>query len=563
MKALAPVLTLFWQERRSALLGGAAMMALTLAAGVALLGLSGWFITATALAGLGGAALAFDVFIPGASIRLLSLVRTGARYGERLVTHDATLRVLAGLRERLFRGHATPQATESLAWRPARLLFRLTAEVDALDSLYLRVLAPLGAAITVSLAVLGGLWLAHPALTWAVLALLVLAGGVLPFWVARAAMRPGRRRALAAEALRARVIDAAQGQVDLLMAGRAEAQTASILAADARLSAAEDMLNRLETRSAAVLFLAGQAALVATLLVSASLVERGSISAPVAALAMLASLAATEAFAPLRRGAMELGRALLAAKRLAPRLAGAAPKPAALPVAPPGLALQLRNVTLRYAGASRAVLEGFSLELGTAECVALVGESGAGKSSVLALISGELSAGIGTVALAAGLPRTVWMGQRTELFQDSLRGNLLLAAPRAGDAELLAALEAAGLGPVLAGMPEGPDTRLGEGGFGLSSGQARRLVLARALLRPAPLWLLDEPTEGLDRDTALALLERLRPRLAGHATLIVSHLRREAALADRLVLLRHGRVAAEARRGEPAYLTLLDQLRPD
>ncbi|MBC9176535.1 thiol reductant ABC exporter subunit CydC [Pseudoroseomonas ludipueritiae] len=563
MKPLSPIMALFWQERRSALLGGAAMMAMTLLAGIALLGLSGWFITATALAGLTSAALAFDVFIPGASIRLLALVRTGARYSERLVTHDATLRVLAGLRERLFRGHATAEGAEALQRRPARLLFRLTSEVDALDSLYLRVLAPLAAALLVSLAVLVGLWLAAPALTWPLLVLLPLAGGLLPWWIARAALRPGRRRAAAIEALRSRAIDAAQGQVDLLMAGRAEAQSASIMAADARLASAEDTLNRLETRGAALLFLAGQAALVGTLLVTAILAEQGTVSAPIAALAVLAAMAVLEAFAPLRRGALELGRALLAARRLAPRLKEEAAPAAPLPVAPAGLALHLRDLRLRYPGARRAVLDGCSLDVGANECVALVGESGAGKSTLLSLLSGEIEAGGGHVSLAAGQPRTVWMSQRTELFQDSLRGNLLLAAPRARDAELMEALDAAGLGPVLASLPDGLDTRLGEGGFGLSSGQARRLMLARALLRPAPLWLLDEPTEGLDRETALALLDRLRPRLAGHGTLIVTHLRREAELADRLVLLRDGRVVAEARRGTPDHLALLDQLRPD
>jgi ATP-binding cassette subfamily C protein CydC len=139
------------------------------------------------------------------------------------------------------------------------------------------------------------------------------------------------------------------------------------------------------------------------------------------------------------------------------------------------------------------VLDGFSLDVAAGECVALVGESGAGKSTVLSLLSGEVASDAGIVSLAAGHSRTVWMGQRTELFQDSLRGNLLLAAPRATDAELLAALDAAGLSKVLAALPEGLETQLGEGGFGLSSGQARRLMLARALLRPAPLWLLDEP----------------------------------------------------------------------
>jgi ATP-binding cassette subfamily C protein CydC len=559
MKALAPILNLFWQERRRALLGGAALMAATLLAGVALLGLSGWFITATAVAALTGAAATFDIFAPGASIRLLALLRTGARYGERLVTHDATLRVLARLRERLFRGYATPSAAGALRLRPARLLFRLTAEVDALDSLYLRVLAPLGAAAAVAVLLSLGLWLAHPALAWPIMLLLVPAGGLLPWWVARAALRPNRRRALALEALRARTVDLTQGQTDLIMTGRIGAQAKAVMAADARLAQAEDALNRLDGRSGALLFLAGQAALVVTLLVSATLVERQEVSAAIAAFALLTALAGLEAFAPLRRGALELGRAWLAARRLGPRL-DVADAPVAWPVAPEGVALRLSNITLRHEGAARPVLAGLNLEIAEGECVALLGESGAGKSSILALIAGELAPEAGSITLAS---HTVWMSQHPALFQDSLRGNLLLAAPEASDAELLSALEAAGFAPVLAAMPQGLDTRLGEGGFGLSSGQTRRLALARALLRPAPLWLLDEPTEGLDRETAQSLLEKLRPRLSGHATLIVTHLRREAALAGRILLLRDGRIEAEARQGEPTHAGLLDILRPD
>lgn len=562
MRDFSPLLRLFWQERRRALLGGAALMAATLLAGIALLGLSGWFITATAAAAMAGAAATFDIFAPGAGIRLLALVRTGARYGERLVTHDATLRVLARLRERLFRGYATPDAAGALRLRPARLLFRLTAEVDALDSLYLRVLAPIGAAVAVALLLSLGLWLAHPALAWPVMLLLIPAGGLLPWWVARTALRPNRRRALALEALRARAVDLAQGQTEWVMAGRANAQADAVMAADGRLAQAEAALNRLDGRSGALLFLAGQAALVVTLLVSATLVEQRAISAPIAALALLAALAGLEAFAPLRRGALELGRAWLAARRLGPRLRAPDARPARA-TAPQGLALRMAGVTLRYPGAHAAVLDGLDLQIAEGECVALVGESGAGKSSILALIAGEAEPASGSIALPHGHQRTVWMSQHPALFQDSLRGNLLLAAPEAEDAALLAALDAAGFTPVLDAMPEGLDTRLGEGGFGLSSGQARRLALARALLRPAPLWLLDEPTEGLDRATAQDLLRSLHPRLSGHATLIVTHLRREAALADRVLLLRDGRVQAEARQGDPTHAGLLDILRPD
>ena len=130
--AFRPILALFLTERRAALLAGALLAAATVLAGIALLGLSGWFITATAIAGLSSAtAFAFDVFAPAAAIRFLALARTAARYGERLTTHDATLGVLAGLRVEVFRNWAQPQAAQRLLKRPARLLFRLTADIDA------------------------------------------------------------------------------------------------------------------------------------------------------------------------------------------------------------------------------------------------------------------------------------------------------------------------------------------------------------------------------------------------------------------------------------------------
>jgi len=202
---LQPVLRFFFGESRRALLLGALLAAGTVLAGVALLGLSGWFIAATAIAGVSaGGALAFDVFGPSAGIRFLALARTASRYGERLTTHDATLRLLAGLRERLFRGWAGPGAARLLLLRPAKLLFRLTADIDALDSLYLRVLVPAGAALCTGLAVALALLPLHWALGLAAGAWLLLAGLGIPVLAARLALRPARRRAHAAEALRSR-----------------------------------------------------------------------------------------------------------------------------------------------------------------------------------------------------------------------------------------------------------------------------------------------------------------------------------------------------------------------
>ncbi|MGO8173856.1 amino acid ABC transporter ATP-binding/permease protein [Rhizobium ruizarguesonis] len=556
---LKPILRLFLAERRRALLLGAALSAATVTAGIALLGLSGWFITATSLAGLSAAAaITFDVFAPSAGIRLLAIVRTAARYGERLATHDATLSVLAALRERLFRGFAEPGAARTLLHRPAKLLFRLTADIDALDSLYLRILVPAAVAIGAALAASVVLGLMHPLFGLCFGLFLAGAGLALPLIAGRAARKHARRRAHGIEALRSRTIDLVAGQTDLLMAGRLAAQTGIIAAADAYSARADDRLNRIETGLTFGFGLVSTLLLTASLLAVAALAETKVITAPVAALGLLVAFAAVEPFTALRRGALELGRTLLAARRIAPRLAvAAAPEPLAVPL--PGGVFSLAKVSAFHENSTVPALEDIELTLQPGERLAVIGSSGAGKSSLLALLSGELPARRGSVAAMTATLLT----QRTELFEDSLRGNLLLANPDANEARLREALAAAGLLTDVEAMPGGIDTRLGEGGLGLSGGQSRRLALARLFLRDTPLWLLDEPTEGLDGVTARDVLARLSAMAAGRSLVIATHIRREAAIADRIAVIEGGRITEISRRGEAAFERALDRLRPD
>jgi len=555
---LKAILALFLAERRGLLLSGILLAAATLLCGVALLGLSGWFITSTAIAGLTiTTALAFDVFAPSAGIRFPALARTAARYGERMVTHDATLRVVAGLRERLFRGWAAPGAAGALAKRPARLLFRLTQDIDALDSLYLRVVVPLAGALIVTLAVAGAFALMHP-LAGLAAALVMLTALAVPVIAARASTRPARLRAHYLEAIRSRAIDLVAGQTELIMAGRLAPARDAVCDADRRLGQADDLLNRIETRAGFALNMLGALMLAGCLPVMAWLAERGRIDAPVAALGLLIALAALEPFLGLRRGAGELGRTLLAARRIAPCLqAREIRRP--LPVPADGSAFRLDGVTLRHDGSARPVLRGISLDLRSGEILALAGQSGAGKSSLLSLLAGEVPADAGRVQ---SLP-AILMTQRTELFQDDLRGNLKLALPQADDARLLDALAAAGLKRDVDALPQGLGTRLGEGGHGLSGGQSRRLALARLFLRDAPLWLLDEPTEGLDGPTAREILARLTTMGNGRGIVIATHIRREAEIADRIALIEQGRLTKIHARGEMGFEAALATLRPD
>lgn len=555
--ALHPVLRQLLLAQPGKLIGGALLAALTAVAGMALLGLSGWFITATSIAGLhASTAILFDVFGPSAGIRLLAIGRTGSRYAERLVTHDATFAALAAIRVRLFRGWSRPEAASRLLRQPARLLFRLTADIDALEALYLRLLVPAFTALCAAL--LAGVALG--AMQWqlglGLAAWLLAAGGGISWVVAQRARRPAIVRSRAIEKLRSGTIDLVAGQTDLVMAGRIDAQCAALGQIDRSLAQADVALQRLETAAGAAYGVAGSALLSGVLLAVAALVQQQTLNVPLAALALLIALTAVEPFAGLRRGALEAGRMLLAMRRLAPRLDGDDVPPPPVDAAP---GLRLDNVSAAHAGSNVAILHDISLHIADGERVALIGPSGAGKSTLLAIAARELAPLSGTVH--AG--RACLFTQKTELFQDSLRDNLRLADPSASDAQLWAALQSAGLDDEVRALAGGLDTLLGEGGLGLSGGQARRLALARLFLHASALWLLDEATEALNAQTASDVLQRLRARCEGRSLLIATHLRREAALADRLVSLRDGRIVGDARRGTPAFEAALAGLRGD
>ncbi|WP_332879174.1 amino acid ABC transporter ATP-binding/permease protein [Massilia sp. S19_KUP03_FR1] len=553
------ILALFARVAGARLALGALLSTLVVWAGMALLGTSGWFISATALAGLAGATFMFNVFVPSAAIRLLALGRTFGRYAERMVTHDATFAVLATLREQLFRGWAAPDAARTLLRRPARLLFRLTHDIDALESIYLRLLAPACAALGAAL--LAGVLLGAIDLRLgvAMFAWLVLCGGGIAVIVARRARVLALHRVRALERLRAASIDLVAGQTDLLMAGRLTAQCAQLGALDGRLAQVDDALHQLEVRAGWGWAAGSHATVACVLLAVGMLAERKLIGAPLAALALLTALTALEPFAALRRGAIEAGRSALAARRVAPRLRQNSPATPGPSLPDADTALRLLDASVVHAGRDGAALHAVMLRIGSGERVAIIGASGAGKSTLLALAAGELAPASGQVQAQA----CTWLTQHTELFQDSVRDNLRLAAPAASDAQLWDALHAAGLEHDILQFGRGLDTMLGEGGLGLSGGQARRLALARLLLKQSPFWLLDEPTEALDSATAADVLARLAQHAHGRTVLLATHLRREAALADRLLMLKDGRIAADLQRGTFAFNAALLALRHD
>ena len=352
MSPLPQALRLLWRTQRRSLLLGLLLSVCVLGMGAALLGLSGWFVTATGVAGLAGAGIAFDVFRPGAGVRFFALGRTAARYGERLTTHDATLRALSALRIDLMRRQAAAPWEALQRLRGPAALTRITADVDALDGLYLRLALPLASgAVTLAGAFALLAWLVDPRIAGLICGGLALGGGLILWRAGRAAFAPSAEAEAGAQNLRRGMIDLSRARRDLVVFGGMEAARETAAAHDRASRKALRAVDRVERRAGLRVAILAAALTAATLAAGGALAAEGAISPAVAALAVFASLALAETLHPLRRGAVELGRMRDAAARVmaAPEAPRAPPASAATGGAP---ILTLDAVSLRRPGAA-------------------------------------------------------------------------------------------------------------------------------------------------------------------------------------------------------------------
>lgn len=532
---------------------GAGLAALTLLAGIGLLSLSGWFITAAAVAGLAGLGAVFNYMFASGGVRGFAMGRTAARYAERLVTHAATFRVLARLRLWVF-DVAAPLAPGRLSTlRSGDVLSRVTQDVDALDNLYLRLFTPLVAAVLGAIFAAGLLALFAPAALPGVLGAFLLASFGLPLLAARTGQAPGEAVVTHAAHARAEAGDLAAGLAELKAYG---AHTRIIERLD---SAGQDWVNaqrKLADRgvfNTAILALAAPA----TFVIGFASAAAAGAPAALAAFAGFIAFALFEGAAPLVQAGELFGRTAEAAKRLR-ELDAMEPlvaQPETSEPLPEGWAVQLRDVNFTYPGAEDAALDGVSLSLGEGARLALVGPSGSGKSSLIKLLMRFYAAQSGDIMLG-GSPvkrhdaaqvraRFALVDQRAELLSTTIRANLWIADPDADEDALWAALEQAKAADFVRAMPDGLASWIGEDGALVSGGQARRLTLARAFLKNAPILLLDEPTEGLDAETEADFLDALDAWLDADPRRTVLMVTHRAALLERAreaVVLDQGRI---------------------
>ena len=554
---------------------GALLALLTVLANIGLLTLSNWFIAAMAVTGAAGGFM--NYLTPSAGVRAFALARTGGRYLERLTTHEATFRILAEMRGWLF-DHIEPIApagTQSLT--SGDLLSRLGADIDSLDDYYIRFLVPILVAI-VAVAVVVLFLLGYSlALALADLALLSGAGLLLPLLIRYLARSSGARLVETASRLRAAAIDGIQGLADLEVAGAAAAHRTLVNDLSREMAKAQSSLSHLAGLASGGTILLANGAILTGVLIAAPLVEAGKIQPVDLAMLAVFMFASFESVMPLPVAFELLAKVRTAARRIfavvdakrsvqeplqhdtRPDALGAGvssggsslDRPSSRPDSRP-LSLRFDDVRFRYAADRPNALDGFALEIEPGERVAVVGSTGAGKSTLVNLLvrfwdyeTGRILldgrdlrgiAGEEARRLVAAVP------QRPYLFHASIRENLLFARPAASERELREACRTAQLERWIDALPQGYDTEVGELGMRISAGEARRIAIARAFLVRAPLLALDEPTEGLDGPTARAMLSALFA-LSGESTiLLITHRLAGLSDVDRVIVMERGRV---------------------
>jgi len=555
---------------------GLLLSTITLMAGIGLLSLSGWFLSATAVAGLTLAtAQAFNYFTPGGGVRFLSIVRTASRYGERLATHQATFKLLTQLRVWTWKKLLPLSASNLQKERQGDLLNRLVADIDALDHLYLRLLTPMFAAFLMLLSM-------YFFVAWidAEIALM-LCGGLLSMWLILPWLfyflgrKPGVKQLHSKRLYRVQVLEFIQGMAEISLFGATQSFREKLSEAEKNLLDSQRLMANVMAFSQAMLILCHGAVVVLILYLAASGV--GDYQPPGAMLAMIAfmALACIEMILPIAGAFQHLSSCVAAATRIndlvqqTPDIVFNEQSNAVIEKG----AIELTELNFSYPDTGQetqqtSVLKGINLSIRAGEKVALLGQTGCGKSTLLSLITREWQARSGQInvdglaidqynqsALTSGLSV---ISQRVYLFSGTLRDNLTLAQPETGkqsfanlalkkaaqdknDIILTDVLHKVGLSALTKG--EDPlDAWIGEGGRQLSGGEQRRIGVARVLLRNAPILLLDEPTEGLDKRTEREILALLFEFALDKTLLMISHRLTAMAKMDNIYLMEDGKL---------------------
>ena len=533
MRALLPFLRLF-KFAKLPLFLGLVLMITGLASSIGLLTTSGWFLAATAIAGLG---TLFNFFYPSASVRGLAIGRTLFRYFEKLVTHDATFRILAKLRVQVFEKIIPLSPAVLNRYRNSDLLNRLVSDVDTLDSLYLRLITPFITAIFVILAMCISLSFVNAPLALGLGVSLLLLVLVIPTVFYLLGKKFGDKLVHSRALYRTQFLEFIQAQAELLLFNAEDKLKDNMAKTEANWQADQQKEANLSGFSTALsLFLNGL--IITAMLWFSSQAEFGNDEYHMAFIALFtfAALASFEILMPLGSAFLHIGQVIASAERVTDIIEQ---QPL---VAFNGKAefdqnattlIEAKDLSFTYPERQNRALENLNLTIQKGKKVAILGKTGSGKSTLLQLLVRNYDANQGELFLAGKLiadyaedtlrSQFCFLTQRVHVFSDTLRQNLQFAsAVNISDKKMIEVLNQVGLGKLLE-QEQGLDIWLGDGGRPLSGGEQRRLGLARILLNDAPILLLDEPTEGLDRETERQILRLILAHAENKTLIMVTH----------------------------------------
>jgi thiol reductant ABC exporter CydC subunit len=532
-----------WQVLLAILLGCA-----TIASNMGLMGMAGYLIAAAAVV-----PFLFLLTVPIYIVRFAGVSRAASRYAERLAAHHVTFRLLARLRTWVYSRLEPLAPARLLIYRSGDVLTRLVADIDELQNIYLRVVSPLVVAVVICILTFGLFFIFNLMLAWTALAFLVAAGLGVPLLIGALTGRLGKQQLALRAELNAQIVDGIQGVQDILACGRAADQQQKIADLDRAFGQVQRRMACIAGMQQAMNDLLMNLALWTILVLAIPLVATKAINGVYLALLTLLILASFEAVQPLGQAFQLLGHSLAAGERLF-KVTDAAPQvvecAAPLP-APSGHTLEFDGVHFAYHPDEGEVLEDITFSIRQGGRVAVVGPTGAGKSTLVRLALRFWDPTSGIIRLDGQDIRKYTLGdlrhvigvvaQDTHLFNGTLRDNLLLARADASQDAIDQALEQAQLAEFVRQLPDGLETWIGEQGLRLSGGERQRLAIARALLKDAPLLILDEATANLDPLTERAVLDALDVLMQGRTTLMITHRLVAMERMDEILVLDSGR----------------------
>ncbi|ERB63449.1 cysteine/glutathione ABC transporter ATP-binding protein/permease CydC [Vibrio coralliilyticus OCN008] len=550
MRDLVPYLKLY-KKHWFGLSLGMLLAFLTLFASIGLLTLSGWFLSAAAVAGLTIARETFNYMLPGAFVRGFAMGRTAGRWGERVVSHNATFKLLTDLRIFFFSKLAPliPGRVSNL--READLLNRLVADIDAMDHVYLRLVSPM---VVGTLGILGLTAL----ICWFDMELGLTLGAILmallliwPVLFYKLGKTNGAELTQNKADLRIATLDWLQGYSELTLFGAEERYRNAILNVQERLLKNQYFNAHFAGLAQALLMLANGWTIVLMLWLAADGVG-GNMPDPMVALVVFATMASVELLMPIAGAFQHLGQTLTSARRLNDIILSEPDVqfPEQNTQHDNAYSIEYENVTFRYPDGDSSTLQDISLQIPAKHRIAVVGQTGSGKSTLMQLLNRYWDTQQGDIKIAGQSIRH-WsesqlrqaisvVSQRVDILNGTLRDNVLMASPDASDEILSGSLTKVGLEKLL--DDQGLDTWLGDGGRQLSGGEKRRIGIARALLHNGPILLLDEPTEGLDKQTEQQIMQLFEQHFKDKTVVFITHRLVDLDKMDSICLIEQGQI---------------------